>query len=300
VLAWLQLFRLPNVFTAIADVAMGFLVVHELPPRAIPLALVVAASSLLYTAGMVLNDLFDYEVDRDERPQRPLPSGRISRQVARSLGWGMLFAGAALAWGSGPRAGGLAAGLALAIVLYDAVLKATWLGPVAMGACRLLNVAMGMAAAQGGAGQPAWGWEHGLIAAGIGVYIVGVTLLARFEAETSPRGGLLAGALVMAAGIGLLAAFPNFRSAGTPFLLASPLVWIGLLVLLTLSVFRRCVLAIVSPQPQYVQLAVKQSILTLIVLDGAICLAVRGPACALAILVLLVPSLSLGRWVYST
>jgi 4-hydroxybenzoate polyprenyltransferase len=49
-----------------------------------------------------------------------------------------------------------------------------------------------------------------------------------------------------------------------------------------------------------VQAAVKNCILSLIVLDAAVCFTVRGVAGALPILVLLIPALFLGRWVYST
>jgi hypothetical protein len=49
-----------------------------------------------------------------------------------------------------------------------------------------------------------------------------------------------------------------------------------------------------------VQTAVKHAILTLIVLDAAVILAVAGPLFALPVLALLVPSLLLGKWVYST
>ena len=100
-LAYVRLFRLPNVFTAIADVLMGYLFVRwpEVDPptylatHCLPLLL---GSALMYTAGMVLNDVFDIEVDRVERPERPLPSGRIAVGWARWLGFEMLFAGAAL------------------------------------------------------------------------------------------------------------------------------------------------------------------------------------------------------------
>ena len=69
-LAFLELLRLPNVFTAIADVVMGFLLVAWTVsgPDWPPLVWAVAASTALYLAGMVLNDLFDLEVDRRERP----------------------------------------------------------------------------------------------------------------------------------------------------------------------------------------------------------------------------------------
>ena len=48
----------------------------------------------MYSAGMVLNDVFDVEVDRVERPERPLPSGQIPVGWARLLGFEMLFFGA--------------------------------------------------------------------------------------------------------------------------------------------------------------------------------------------------------------
>jgi len=100
-LAWLRLMRLPNVFTAIADVAMGYLFVHGKFVDPAKLACLIAASALLYTAGMVLNDVFDIEVDRKERPFRPLPSGRISLGVARTFGFTLLVLGVGCGWLAG-------------------------------------------------------------------------------------------------------------------------------------------------------------------------------------------------------
>ena len=89
--AWLQLLRLPNVFTAAADVTMGYVVAKgELQP-ALHFGLLVAASCLLYLSGMVLNDVFDAEVDAVEQPHRPIPSGRVSRRAAALVGWGLWF-----------------------------------------------------------------------------------------------------------------------------------------------------------------------------------------------------------------
>src|SRR5262249_7892817 len=84
--AWLQLIRLPNVVTAAADSFAGWLLVEgsAIPPgRWLPLA---ATSMVLYASGTALNDVFDFEIDRVERPSRPLPSGRISRRTAAWLG----------------------------------------------------------------------------------------------------------------------------------------------------------------------------------------------------------------------
>ena len=94
---WLELLRLPNVFTAIADVLAGFLFFHaSFEPWQI-CALVVGASTMLYLSGMVLNDVMDREVDARERPERPIPSSRISLTAASSLGWSLLIGGVAAA-----------------------------------------------------------------------------------------------------------------------------------------------------------------------------------------------------------
>mgnify|MGYP002528113346 CR=1 FL=1 len=97
-LSYLRLFRAPNVFTAAADVVMGFVFVNSSIQSWIPLACLLGASCLLYTAGMVLNDVFDVQVDSRERPDRPIPSGQISLSWARWLGFEFLVIGIVLGW----------------------------------------------------------------------------------------------------------------------------------------------------------------------------------------------------------
>src|SRR5665213_993065 len=92
---YLQLVRLPNLFTAAADSLAGWLLARgslEEPGRWLPLVL---ASVAIYAGGIVLNDVFDFEVDLVERPGRPLPSGKVSRRFAA---W---FGGIAMAIGPG-------------------------------------------------------------------------------------------------------------------------------------------------------------------------------------------------------
>src|SRR5215213_1708073 len=86
ILPWLRLMRLPNVFTAIADVAMGYLFVRHSIDSVPLFACLAVASASLYLAGMVLNDLFDFEIDARERPFRPLPSRQVSVFWATLLG----------------------------------------------------------------------------------------------------------------------------------------------------------------------------------------------------------------------
>lgn len=318
VLAYLQLFRVPNVFTAAADVCMGYLFVTGALTPPGPFLLLLASSCLLYTAGMVLNDVYDLAIDQQERPERPLPSGRISLATARGLGYGMLAAGVACGWGAGwmsaeaalPwRSGAVATLLAACVVFYDAWAKRTPLGPLAMGGCRFLNVLLGMSAASWLAEQPLIaGYDPAqlAVAGGLGVYVAGVTWFARTEAVESNSLHLLGAAGVMIVGIGILASFPQFASvprlAGTPIerTMSPTTIWLLLLALLSLPVLRRCLAAATDPTPHRVQAAVKRSILTLIVYDAAVALVVAGPMWALVVLALLIPTLLLGAWVYST
>ena len=104
--AYLQLIRLPNVLTAAADSLAGWLLVGGLARRAGRWLPLVVASMILYASGTALNDVFDFEVDRAERPGRPLPSGRVSIRSAAWLGGLGLVLGPALALAGGSAASG--------------------------------------------------------------------------------------------------------------------------------------------------------------------------------------------------
>jgi 4-hydroxybenzoate polyprenyltransferase len=306
-LAYLELLRLPNVFTALADVSMGYLLATAGHVSWRVLAPLLASSACLYTGGIVLNDVCDYAQDLLERPQRPLPSGRIGRNRALSLAMLLLGAGVLAGWTASWFAarwhcGLIATTLAGCVLLYDVRGKKTTAGPLLMGTCRFLNVLLGMGAAS--RLTTLWPWPTAwlCVAAGIGVYVAGITWFARHEAGVSHRFSLGGGIAVMAAGIGLLMLFPTLNVPGGAgeIRLTDPWVWPALLLLLTAPVLRRSLSAIVEPTPARIQAAVKPSIRTLILLDAAICLAAVGPGPALAVLSLLIPFLALGRWVYST
>jgi 4-hydroxybenzoate polyprenyltransferase len=116
--------------------------------RALDALWVVAAASLFYTGGMLLNDAFDAPFDRTSRPERPIPNGDVSRGEAFGAGAGLLAAGLALLAGHGA-AVGLGLVLAAAIVFYDARHKGHAFAPIVMGACRGLVYLIAAAAAGG-------------------------------------------------------------------------------------------------------------------------------------------------------
>ena len=299
-LAFAQLMRLPNAFTAMADIGLGALVTGALPQQTTTFVLVLLASTCLYCAGMVWNDYFDVEQDRRERPFRPLPSGRVTMRQALILGTVLLIAGvifAALAdWspdGLRWRSLWFALLLVAAIFLYDGWLKRTWAGPVGMGGCRFLNVMLGLSVAL----EPIAGWGV-LLAWVVGLYIVGVTWFARTEARESEQSMLaLAAGLMAAAGILALGLPPAARNAGQS-VTTSPL-FPYLLVAFGFYVGAPVARAIARPAPSRVQAAVKRAVLGLVVFDAVLATALAGEI-GLVLLVLLPPAMLLGRWLYST
>jgi UbiA prenyltransferase family protein len=218
-LAYLQLIRLPTVFTAMADIMLGYVLTHRVivgpqgwddPAKFFGL---LASSCCLYLAGMVFNDVFDRKQDAEERPSRPIPSGRVSLVSAVVLGTVLLIAGVAAA-ATVTRVSLQVAGLlVLAILAYDGVLKRTPLAPITMGLCRALNVMLG--ASDHEFWKPFFlGPPQTYAAAFLGLYIVGVTLFARTEARTSSRWLLGLALLILDAAFGGLAWFTSSWPTG--------------------------------------------------------------------------------------
>ncbi len=101
-------------------------------------ALLLVAFTLFYTGGMFLNDAFDAAIDARERPERPIPSGAVTRGEVFGWGFGQMAAGVVLLAliGVAPALAGLT--LAVAITYYDWNHKTNPLSPVVMGLCRVL------------------------------------------------------------------------------------------------------------------------------------------------------------------
>jgi 4-hydroxybenzoate polyprenyltransferase len=290
--AFAQMMRLPNLPSALADICLGALAANALPQHGFSFAVLLLASACLYSAGMVWNDYFDCEQDRRERPFRPLPSGRVSSRQVMQLGAGLLLAGVLLAALAGKTSLLLAVALVGAILTYDGWLKRTWAGPLAMGACRFLNVLLGISACGsllGGRGV--------YLAFIVGLYIVGVTWFARTEAQRSRQNALRGAAALMLLSLLLALPLPVFLPEGQHSSFLFPFLLVALGFFVAVPIMR----AIADPLPSQVQSAVRHSLLALILLDTVLAAATAG-SLGLFILLLLVPSLYLNRsrWLYAT
>ena len=184
--------------------------------------------SLLYTGGMFLNDAFDADFDRQRRPERPVPSGKISAPLVWRYGFGQLVTGIFLILFCGQLAAGAAFFLAVFILLYNFSHKFFTASPWLMGACRFwVYVIAGAAGARGLNGWPIYG------GAALGLYVVGLSYVARRESFRAavPHWPLLplaapiilsllmnvGGARLAAIGLSLLLALWIFYCARTVF-----------------------------------------------------------------------------------
>ena len=139
------------------------------------LLLLVAGCSALYLGGMFLNDACDVAFDTLHRPERPIPSGKISRRAVTFSGCALLTVGVILL---APISGVWAWSLTGFILIYDAIHKKSAAGLPVMAGCRaLIYPLVGVAGAGVGAGAlPAMLW----IASGcMALWVLVLSLLAR-------------------------------------------------------------------------------------------------------------------------
>lgn len=177
--AWLELARVSNLPTIWTNILAAWLLTggKATDPR---LFWLIFGGSLLYTAGMILNDAADAAYDREHRPERPIPSGRVPLRWAWRAGLILLLCGAGMIIGRGGAHTGVTASLAAAILAYDLYHK-PWAGSVIlMGGCRVL---LYLAAASPLLEKP-WSGPALLPGLALGAYIVGLSSMARREART--------------------------------------------------------------------------------------------------------------------
>jgi 4-hydroxybenzoate polyprenyltransferase len=310
--AWLQLFRVPNLFTVPGDPLAAFLIATGglLDARVWP---AVAASLCLYSAGLAMNDLADYKEDLQDRPHRPLPSGRVGVGAAWAVVILLSMAALGLLSLAGPYAVAVGIGLLVHIALYNFLTKRIpVLGAVNMGLCRALSAALGAVAGLGPSivsapsvvalfpSQPPlafWlasntaavglqSFQAALICGGlVGLYIAAVTNLARHETKpTYPRlarmlpiGAVLIGYIVLK------------QFTGPVFQDQSPMLWVVGLILCAMNASE-----LMKEPPPPLPPRIGGFIRILPVLQAALCLAPTVPTmfhktaasflCALALL----------------
>ncbi len=279
--AYLELVRVPNVLTAVADVTAAYLYCGGGSIQT--LIFLGGASACLYAGGVALNDVCDAARDLVHRLHRPIPSARVSSSAAMRLVVLLFTTGIVLAAVVSTQSVLIASGLLIAIIAYNRLAKSTPFAPIVMGLCRALNLALGMSVAVG---------QDVVVIAPVAlmlVYVAALTAFARSESEPVRRGAVTAGVIGMMVGVAGLASLywilPNPHAG-----------FLGLVLLLVVVIAWRGGRVLASPEPQAIQSVVGMLVTALVVFDGCIVWAARGPWLAMAVLAFVLPTVLLSRW----
>ena len=231
---------------------------------------------------MALNDFFDRHIDAVERPERPIPGGRVSAAAAATLGAALLVSGALLAARTSRAAAMTALALAASIAAYDRWGKRTPIGPVNMGLCRGLNLLLGVASFPP---KLMTVWPLALLPA---AYICGVTMVSRGEVHGGARrsAGVALGLIA-----GVVAALAAVAALRTPPSVAG-LVLAALLGVIVVPRFRRVV---ASPEAAVIRTAVRTGVLALVLLDAVLASVYAGVSFAAVVLAIAVLAAVLAR-----
>ena len=264
--AFLELARPANVVTAFADILAGFAAAGALASLLFgretallgELAWLLLATAGLYAGGVVFNDVFDAALDAEERPERPIPSGRATRTQAAAFGNVLLAGGMGAAACVGPASFFMAAAIACCALGYDAAAKRRAIaGPVTMGLCRGGNLLLGASVV------PSALENVGFLALMPIAYVASIVVVSRGEVHGGDKRGILfalgAAGCVCAAALAL-----GFR---TDFRTLDALPFLAFFAFLVFPSFRR---AAAEPSPERVRRAVQAGVLALVPLNAAL------------------------------
>lgn len=288
---YLQLTRPANLPTAAADVLAGMVisgivtVVNQSSfwdvEFVLPFFCLVFASVLLYAGGVVLNDVFDFQLDKKERPERPIPSGIVPLKSASIFGGTLLLLGVTLGFYVHVLSGSIALLLALSILLYDGVSKKhAFFGSLNMGICRGLNLLLGMSVF-GTLSQ----WEYAIVPV---VYIAAITLISRGEVHGDNKKHIVfAGLLYALVGIAVLV----FHYGNNSNILEV----IPFILLFVILIYKPLVKAYLNNSPENIKKAVIGGVLSIIVLDAVMAVGFSNWMVGIGILLLLPLSIILSK-----
>jgi 4-hydroxybenzoate polyprenyltransferase len=295
---YLLLVRLPNTFTVPSNILAGYFAVI-LPSYAnvSHLAILILSSLLLYLSGIVFNDYFDIEEDRKERPFRPLPSGKVTKQKAFIIAAASMLAGNILVFAVGATSVVISIILSVTIIAYNYRLKHTITGPFIMGAARFLNVFLGASPA-----FPALLFSNNnililrimLVSVSVFLYVIAISILSRMEI-----GATRSIQTVMCPFFIIFAVITMILFAGLVGIFK-----INLVVSLTLFAgtviitFKQTIFKDYSSTG--IQKAIKIMVLSIIILDSVFVSGTAGLYYGLATLLLIIPSIVLARKLYVT
>ena len=294
---YLTLFRLPNVFTAPSNILAGYYAVVE-PANAsgLHLAILIICSILLYLSGIVLNDYFDIEVDRRERPLRPLPAGTVSKRKVLLMGIVFIIAANFISLLVSTSTFIIAAILSGTIVSYDYRMKYSVYGPGMMGAARALNVMLGS--------SPIFlttvlntnnSARVAVVTVSLFLFVFAISRLSRKEIDETDKVRTAKGSFLMIFAVLAILIVSGLVGVFLKDLFAN----LALFAIIMIITFK----PLLQRQPlssKDIQRTIKTMVLSIIVLDSAFVSGSAGTAYGLVTLMLIMPAIILSRKFYVT
>ena len=288
---YFQLMRPPNIPTAWADILAGYAIAGSSASISSLLWLLLATTGL-YGGGVVFNDVFDAELDAEERPERPIPRGTVSSQEATILGGFLLTVGVFAASQVSELSLVLASLIAAATLIYDSTAKHYALfGPLTMGFCRAGNLLLGISvfpSVFSDVFENGFSFIHPTYLAIIPIlYIGAITAISQGEVYGGSRRTGQISVVLMGVVIAIL-----LGCAITSTHMMSALLFVGLL---TWRIFPPFVRAAIHPQPNHIRSAVQAGILSLVIVNATLASCFAGGVYGLLVLALLLLSMGLAR-----
>jgi 4-hydroxybenzoate polyprenyltransferase len=293
---YLLLIRLPNTFTVPSNILTGyFAIIAPAYAHSLQLFILILSSVLIYIAGTVFNDYFDVEIDLKERPYRPLPAGTITKQKAFVIAMLSLVSANILAFAVNWSSFVISAILSATVISYDYRLKNTAIGPITMGSARFLNVFLG--------GSPALfvlladnnNFFVRMIFASLSIflYVLAISLLSRKEINgMQTRRTIISSFFIVFVVIASIT-FAGFLGIFKMEFFSNLILFAGIMIItFKQTKSRNSSLAI--------QKAIKNMVISIIVLDSVFISGSIGLYYGLATLLLIIPSIIFSRKLYVT
>jgi 4-hydroxybenzoate polyprenyltransferase len=258
----------------------------------VQILLLVTISILLYCVGLILNDLCDYSIDKKERPDRPLASGKVSRRAA--IGLVVTFSSLALALSFiiNITTFVISSILLITIFGYDKILKKTRAGPFTIGAARVMNVLLGASVDFGNIGSYPQFIILTFVLSMTFVYVSLIGFISRYEVHEFPKDSKLLLIPAIVAAIIFLIVLLSFAGLFKYESLIT-LVFFSFIIGITFYKFQK-------NDSVGIQRMVKNMIMSIIVLDSTFLSGIVGIEIGLVVMVLLAPLLILARKMYMT
>jgi 4-hydroxybenzoate polyprenyltransferase len=292
---YLLLIRLPNTFTAPSNILTGYFAITSLAyAHSQQLFILILSSVLIYIAGTVFNDYFDIEIDLKERPYRPLPAGTITKQKAFVIAIVSLVSANILAFAVSWSSFVISTILSATVISYDFRLKNTVIGPITMGAARFLNVILGA--------SPAlfvllannnFFVRMIFVSLSIFLYVLAISLLSRKEIDGMQTRRTIVGSFFIVFTVIASLSFAGFLGIFKMEFFANLILFAGIIIITFRQTKSR-------NSSLVIQKAIKNMVISIIVLDSVFISGSIGLYYGLATLLLIIPSIIFSRKLYVT